>query len=460
MITHRTSRLLRPLQLTAVVFFTVSGGPYGLEPLLNEVGAPAAILLICLIPILWSLPSLLMVLELNSMMPLNGGYYQWVKTGLGLKWGFLEGWWTWIFTFVDLGIYPVLFVQYLSFFFPEIASARTFICLAIIWGSAGLNLLGIVPVGRSSIALGIAVLTPFLILPFYALFGPAAATAIMAPGQAHPASLAALAMGMVTVMWNYLGWDNASPYAEEVEQPIRSYLTAMVAAFVIIVLMYALAVLAAAGSGADPALLESQGFPYLGTLTGGHWLGAILSAGGMASALGLFLSIFLSISRIPKAMADDGLLPRVLTRLHPRYNVPHVSILLCAFVVSGMVLWKFDELLIIDVTIYSAELFLQFLALIALRVREPELPRPFKIPLNIPGLIVMTAVPAACVALALYGLLSSSNIQTNALTFAGIALLTGPLAWWVIRKVHPGIGNTAARLPGPVTVANRRSHRP
>jgi amino acid transporter len=442
------SRLLQPLQLTAVVFFTVSGGPYGLEPLLNEVGATTAILLICLIPVLWSLPALLMVLELNSMMPLNGGYYQWVKAGLGLKWGFLEGWWTWIFTFVDLGIYPVLFVQYLSFFFPEIASARPFIFLAIIWGSAGLNLLGIVPVGRSSIVLGIAVLTPFLILPFYAFFGPAADAAINPPGQAHPASLAALAMGMVTVMWNYLGWDNASPYADEVEQPIRSYLTAMGAAFLLIALMYTLAVVAAANSGADAALLESQGFPYLGTLTGGRWLGAILSAAGMASALGLFLSIFLSISRIPKAMADDGLLPHVLTRLHPRYNVPHVSILLCALIVSGMVLWRFDELLIIDVTIYSAELFLQFLALIALRAREPEKSRPFRIPLNIPGLIVMTAIPAACVVLALYGLLSSSNVETDALVFAGIAILSGPVGWWVIKKVRPGIGDSAARVTG------------
>jgi amino acid transporter len=458
--TDRPSRLLRPLQLTAVIFFTVSGGPYGLEPLLNDVGAPAAILLIFLIPIVWSLPSLLMVLELNSMMPLNGGYYQWVKVGLGLKWGFLEGWWTWIFTFVDLGIYPVLFVQYLSFFFPEIASARTFICLAIIWGSAGLNLLGIVPVGRSSIALGIAVLTPFLILPFYALFGPAASAATTGTGQVHPASLAALSMGMVTVMWNYLGWDNATPYAEEVEQPIHTYLTAMGAAFALIVLMYALAVLTAANSGADPALLESQGFPYLGTLAGEPWLGAILSAGGMASALGLFLSIFLSISRIPKAMADDGLLPRILTRLHPRHNVPHVSILLCALIVSGMVLWRFDELLVIDVTIYSAELLLQFLALIALRAREPDMPRPFRIPLNIPGLIIMSAVPAACVVLALYGLLSSSNVQTDALAFAGISLLTGPLVWWVMRKVNPDIGNSAVQLPGPVAGNDERSQRP
>ena len=81
--------LLRPLQLTAVVFFTVSGGPYGLEPVLQYVGGGFALALILVTPLLWVLPAILMVLELNGMMPINGGYYQWVKTGLGLKWGFL-----------------------------------------------------------------------------------------------------------------------------------------------------------------------------------------------------------------------------------------------------------------------------------------------------------------------------------------------------------------------------------
>lgn len=82
-------KLLRPLQLTAVVFFTVSGGPYGLESIISYVGGTTALVLIVLTPLLWSIPTILMVLELNGMMPKNGGYYQWVKMALGLKWGFL-----------------------------------------------------------------------------------------------------------------------------------------------------------------------------------------------------------------------------------------------------------------------------------------------------------------------------------------------------------------------------------
>jgi amino acid transporter len=416
------------------LFFTVSGGPYGLEPVLHYVGGSTALLLIFLLPLLWCLPAMLMVLELNSMMPVNGGYYQWVKTALGLKWGFFEGWWSWIFLFVDLAIYPVLFVQYLAFFFPGVEAYGVIVCLALVWGAAGLNILGIVPVGRSSLVLGVAVLVPFLIL-FISAMTTRDPLAMAHAGEGfHGVGLTAFAMGMFTVMWNYLGWDNGSPYAEEVYKPVRSYLVSMVAAFVLIVAMYAMAIYTASTSGIDSGTLQEQGFPSLGSFVGGWWLGAVVSAGGMASAIGLFLSNLLSVSRIPKAMADDRLLPATLTRLHPTYNVPHVSILLCAVVVSGMVLWTFGDLLIIDVTLYSSALFLEFISLIALRRRAPDGPRPFRIPLNVAGLVAMTAVPAVCLGAALYGLLSTVNIYGSAFLFAIVSILTGPVAWWIVQR--------------------------
>src|SRR3954466_8832790 len=112
------NRKIKPFQLVALIFFTVSGGPYGLEPLLTYAGEHAAILILVTTPLLWDVPAIFAVLELNSMMPVTGGYYKWVKHALGTRWGFYEGWWTWLYTFVDLAIYPVLFVQYASFFFP------------------------------------------------------------------------------------------------------------------------------------------------------------------------------------------------------------------------------------------------------------------------------------------------------------------------------------------------------
>src|ERR1700759_195550 len=122
-------RKIRPVQLVAVIFFTVSGGPYGLEPLINYAGQHAALLILLVTPLLWDVPAIFTVLELNSMMPVTGGYYKWVKYALGTRWGFYEGWGTWLYTFVDLAIYPVLFVTYAGFFYPALLDHKIQLCL-------------------------------------------------------------------------------------------------------------------------------------------------------------------------------------------------------------------------------------------------------------------------------------------------------------------------------------------
>jgi amino acid transporter len=196
---------LRLAQLVAVIFFTVSGGPYGLEPLLSFAGQHGAILILLITPLLWDVPAIYTVLELNSMMPVTGGYYRWVKHALGTRWGFYEGWWTWLYTFVDLAIYPVLFVTYLGLFFPDLAGHKIIICLVFIWASAGLNILGIVPVGKTSVILGAAVLTPFIILIIVAFYHHNGSVALPAPSLSG-IKFPSLGMALYTVMWNCLGW--------------------------------------------------------------------------------------------------------------------------------------------------------------------------------------------------------------------------------------------------------------
>src|SRR5580698_5854126 len=156
MIRHKPSpaNRLRMFQLAAVIFFTVSGGPYGIESVFVYAGEHGVLLLLIIAPLLWDLPTILTVLELNGMMPVNGGYYQWVKRALGLRWGFFEGYWTWLYTFVE----------YASFFYPELHVYKIPVCLLLIWSSAILNIIGIVPVGKISMLLGVIVLTPFIIL--------------------------------------------------------------------------------------------------------------------------------------------------------------------------------------------------------------------------------------------------------------------------------------------------------
>lgn len=429
---RESNQKLRPLQLAAVIFLTVSGGPYGLEPLLQQ-GGEAALLLLLVTPLLWDIPTILTVLELNSLYPESGGYYSWVKRALGLRFGFYEGWWSWLYTFADLAIYPVLFVEYLGWFFPGIDAWKIPICLAIIWLSAAINIRGIVPVGRFSILLSGAVLATFGVLFAWALYRSGGVLHVPAPTLRHR-SFTELGLGLYTVMWNFIGWDNVTTYADEVRRPVKAYLTSIVLAFVAVVAIYSVALLIAFNSGISGAVLDKEGFPALGQLVGGPWLGNLIAAGGLASMLGLYSAVLLSVSRIPKAMAGDGLLPAKLHALHPRWGSPWLSVLCCSVVVSGMIFWDFGELIVIDITLYGAALLLEYVALIRFRIKAPHLPRPFRIPLGVPGLIAMTLLPFGVYSVALVAAFRGGGGSLKPLLFALLALASAELVYQVGRR--------------------------
>lgn len=426
-----TKKKLRVWQLAAVIFFTVSGGPYGLEPLLTYAGEHGALLLLLVTPLLWDVPAMLTVLELNSMMPVTGGYYQWVKKTLGLRFGFYEGWWTWLYTFVDLAIYPVLFVEYLSFFFPQLHAFKIPVCLLIIWSGALLNILGISPVGKTTMLLSVFVIAPFIILFFLAIKDPSSYS-LPAPSL-KGISFSSLGMALYTVMWNFFGWDNATTYAEEVEKPARTYLRSTFIAFVTVIVVYLMVIYATLHFRINPEILNEEGFPALGVIAGGNWLGGAIAIGGMAGTLGLFSAVLLSVSRVPEVMARDGFLPRKIYAMHPKYGTPYISIIICALVVSFMILWSFQDLIVIDVTLYGAGLFLEFVSLLLLRIKAPELERPYRIPLGTKGLFVLFLVPVGVFSIALSGaLVAEGNFYQPAL-FALGALLSAEAAWQIIR---------------------------
>ncbi|HET7898596.1 MAG TPA: APC family permease, partial [Flavisolibacter sp.] len=394
--------------------------------------AHASLLLLLVTPLLWDIPTIFTILELNSMMPVTGGYYQWVKRALGLRWAFYEGWWTWLYTFADLAIYPVLFVQYLSFFYPEAEAYKIPICLLMIWLSGGINILGIVPVGRTSIILSILVLIPFAILFGWSLVQHNGHLVIPTPSFKQ-SDFSMVSLGLYTVMWNFIGWDNVTTYAEEVNKPVRSYLFSVLMAFVAVFSIYFMATIIAINAGINPTVLSETGFPSLGQLLGGKTLGAVIALGGMASALGLYSAVLLSVSRIPKVMSDDNLLPAKLQALHPKYKSPYISILCCSVVVSLMVFWTFGELIIIDITLYGAALCLEYLALVRLRKIAADEHRPFKIPLNRFGLALMALLPFSVYAVAVTGAFLNMEKALKPALFALATLCSAELVWLVVQ---------------------------
>ena len=70
----------------------VSGGPYGIEELIQKCGYLTTVLVLIITPTVWSLPTALMVGELSAAIPEEGGYYAWARRALGPFWGFQQAW--------------------------------------------------------------------------------------------------------------------------------------------------------------------------------------------------------------------------------------------------------------------------------------------------------------------------------------------------------------------------------
>src|SRR5271154_309662 len=111
-------RKLRILPLIAATYFMVSGGPYAIEDILGGAGYTTAIVILLVLPFLWSFPTALMIGELASAIPAEGGFYVWVRRAMGAFWGYQEGWLSLSASFFDRAISPAIFVMYLGKFHP------------------------------------------------------------------------------------------------------------------------------------------------------------------------------------------------------------------------------------------------------------------------------------------------------------------------------------------------------
>ncbi|MCC6226843.1 MAG: APC family permease [Microthrixaceae bacterium] len=438
--------LTRALGLGAIVgliYCSVSGGPYGLEGVIGESGAGMGVLLIVLTPFIVGLPTALVVAELGTAMPVEGGYYHWVKTGLGPFAGFLEGWWSWVVAWVDLAVYPVLFVAYAAYFFPDQLGdgaspfTRWILALVIIWVFGLVNLRGTKLVGDSSKAFTYILIAPFLLLTAVGI------VKLFAEGGSNPLEPftnsgqgvgPAFGAGLWIVMWNYSGFDGISTVAEEIDNPQRNIPRSLAISIPLMTVVYLIPVLVVlALLGTSDITWEEGAFTDMADAIGGAWLGWIVAAVALISAVALFSSWLLSYSRLPFALADDGYLPRSLTRIHPTWHTPWASIVLSCAICSVFAWSGFESLIVVDVVLTDAALLLEFLALVALRRRHPGVNRPYRIPGGWPVLVTVVVVPNLVFAVGLYYLVVEEG-WVHGIGWSAIAMLTGVVAYPIAKR--------------------------
>ncbi|MFZ4507356.1 MAG: APC family permease [Fimbriimonas sp.] len=439
---------LFPLILT--MFCCVSGGPLGLEEVVSISGPTVALLMILITPLIWALPVALKTAELTSAIPEEGGYYVWVKRALGPFAGFLCAWWTWLYSIVDIALYPVLFAGYLGSLLTLMTGTNPVegnpwlswaIACSILVVFTIVNVRGVREVGNTSIILTIVLMLPFVPMIFLGLKQMAVAGLphFTDPGQVRPAALGA---GLYTVMWNYLGWDSLSTIGGEVDRPERTFPRAIFWCMPAVMLVYFLTVFAGLAGTPNPEQWGESSWPLIAQNLGGPQLGLAMNVAALFSAGALFVATLLANSRLPFVLANDGLFPAALTKIHPKFGTPSRAIILCAVICAFLCFKTFQDLLKVNVVLYGVALIPEGIALLLLRKREPNLPRPYKIPGGWPVLWFIAVAPILILVFALLNDLQDAGLEVlngqpgNAwlegakvqwLTW--VALLSGPIAY-------------------------------
>jgi amino acid transporter len=426
--TQKKSAHLTLWPLVAATFFMVSGGTYGTEDIVHGAGYGRAIIILLLTPLLWSLPTTFMIGELSAALPCEGGYYAWVRQAMGNFWGFQEAWLSLAASIFDMAIYPALFVAYLSRLLPwfSIGHRGVIAGLAVVIACTVLNIAGVKVVSTTSLWL------------FFLLSAPFALIVVMSPVKygalfhsAPSTSNVGLIGGMLVCMWNYMGWDNASTIAAEVDQPQRTYPRAMMLSVLIVALSYVLPVVAVWMTRLPAASWETGSWADIAGMLGGPALRVFLIAGGMFSGFAMFNALVMSYSRLPLAMSQDGMLPKFFGKLHPRTRAPWVAIVVLAVGWAMCLGLGFERLVTLDILIYGLSLGLEFAALVALRIRKPDLNRPFRVPGGLIGAIAIGIPPMLLLGFDMVQSQSERVWGMSSFAFGAIVIAAGVVGYYL-----------------------------
>jgi len=229
-----------------------------------------------------------------------------------------------------------------------------------------------------------------------------------------------------------MGWDNAATIANEVENPQKTYPRVMMLTLLAIVLSYVIPVAAVWHTHIPQDVWNNGSWASIATLVVGPWLGVVLVCGAMMTEFSSFNSLVMSYSHIPVAMAHDGHLPKIFTR-KLNNGAPWVAILVLGSAWALSLGLKFDRLVMLDILLYGASLLLEFAALVILRLREPDLPRPFRVPGGTAGAILCGVGPAV---LLVFALIRNRSEQIELGRFGTISTLTFGLGLMALGVVY------------------------
>jgi amino acid transporter len=383
------------VSVMGLIYASGCGGPYGTEDFVGSTGPGLLILLLLVTPWLWGVPMALATAELSTLRPVEGGYYRWVREIFGEYWGFQVGSWTIIASVLDNALYPLLFGKSLVYWFPGMPEwQQRLAAVGFVLILTFLNYRGIRVVGGTTVVLSLFLMSPLVWVTIAGVvnwrFNPL--VPFRAPGVD---GWAGFGSGLALAMWYYSGMSEISTAAEEIRRPERTIPLALFLVVPIIIVSYAAPTVAGIASVGDWATWTSGHFAMIGEILGGKILGTWTFVGSVASYAVIFLAYLVWYPRLVWAMAEDRMLPRILARLHPRHQTPHVALAAYGGLYCLLVWVPFEKLLVLDIWMTGAYSVATLALLVRLRSRGAPRSTGFRVPGGRPGAWLVVLLPAA-----------------------------------------------------------------
>lgn len=207
-----------------------------------------------------------------------------------------------------------------------------------------------------------------------------------------PYGIAGIFQGASIIFFAYIGFDMISTSAEEARNPSRDLPRAIIVSLAICTLLYI--VVAATLTGIVPYTQLDVASPVSHALiqVGLDWAGSVISTGVLCGLTTVLLVLLYGQSRIFFSMARDGLLPTPFARIHPRFHTPHLSSILVGIMVALLAgLTPINVVAELTNIGTLAAFALVSLGVLILRRTQPDLPRPFRVPL-VPFLPILSVL--------------------------------------------------------------------
>src|SRR5580692_10114248 len=415
------------LPLLAIFYGYTAGGPFGFENIYRDAGPGMALIFLTFVPFFWSIPISFAAAELNSILPVQGGFYRWTRAAFGDFWGFQCGWWNWAGTFLLNSLYGVLVMDYLSIYIPSITGYTKWAgaCVVLIL-LAALNARGIQIAGWLSIALLVAVLIPVtwlcVVSLFHLRFNPM--VPFVPPGAPFRS---VFGRGLALAMWNYAGYEQLSSSTGEMRNPQKTFVRVLVWNTPMNILTYILPTTLALAVLGNWQEWKTDYIVTAARLIGGPALGAAMLIAAIIGSLSLANSTILYTTRVPATMAQDGYLPSWLGKIHERYGTPTRAIAVSTLVYCILAKYPVEDLVNIYIWTRIATTLLTLLAAWRMRQKLPNAARSFKIPCGAAGIAYILIFPAILCAVKVY------YSEPLVLHWAPLLLASGPIAYAILR---------------------------